>query len=380
MTVLGVSIAGYRSLHEISFAPGQLTVVTGGNGVGKSNVYRALELVHAAAHGRLAWTLAREGGLDSVRWAGPEQVRGEAAKRANRKIEGTRRKHVVRVRFGVQLSFACYEMALGVPVDGAFPGDPEVKEEWLWHAPRRRPSNTWMTREGPGARVLDRHGEWRTYAGLDVSDTLLAQLDEPMLLPELHALRVALRGFRFYHSFRTDADSPLRVPQIGVRTPVLSSDGEDLAAALHTIRDVGDYPALAAAVEAGLGATLDVQTYPFEVGLAVPGLLRRLGARELSDGSLKYLALLAALHSPRPAALLVFNEPEASLHPQLLGPLAASLHRAAKESQVWVITHAEPLVRAIEALGEITRIELERDEDGATRVKGQGLIDRLVWP
>jgi predicted ATPase len=112
----------------------------------------------------------------------------------------------------------------------------------------------------------------------------------------------------------------------------------------------------------------------------VPGLLRRLGARELSDGSLKYLALLAALYSPRPAPLLVFNEPEASLHPDLLVPLAEALALASRRSSVWVVSHARPLIAALEARASVTHIQLERDEDGATRILGQRLIDRPAWP
>src|SRR5262249_50908086 len=156
------------------FEPGPLTVVTGGNGVGKSNVYRALELLHVAATGRLAETLARDGSIPSIAWAGPEDVRTPAAKRAGRKIEGTVRKRPIRVTVGVALAFAAYGPSLGLtpPVPGgtAFALDPEVKEEWLWQAPKRRPSNTWMSRDGVAARCLDRDGEWRLYPQLAASD------------------------------------------------------------------------------------------------------------------------------------------------------------------------------------------------------------------
>src|SRR5690349_9342549 len=112
VTIACISISRYRSLYDLSFDASRLTVVTGGNGVGKTNVYRALELLHAAAHGRLAHTLAREGGMPSALWAGPEQVRTPARKRAGAKIEGTVRKDAQRARFGVQLEFASYELAL----------------------------------------------------------------------------------------------------------------------------------------------------------------------------------------------------------------------------------------------------------------------------
>lgn len=382
MTVRCVAIAGYRSLHDLCFAPGPVTVITGGNGVGKSNVYRALELMHAAAHGRLAATLAREGGIVSAAWAGPEEVRTEAAKRRGQRIQGTVRKKPIRVRLGMQLDAGCFEIEVGLTGTTAFPFDPEVKEEWLWSTPPRRSNRPFLTRSGPAAQGIDSDGRVRTYTPLDASESVLGQLDEPHLLPDLWHLQRELRAFRFYHAFRTDPESPLRAPRVSTRTPVLASDGQDVAAALQTILEVGDDAALRDAVETGLGAELDlaIEDNRFELGLRVPGLLRRLGARELSDGSLKYLALLAALFSPRPAPLLVFNEPEASLHPDLLAPLAEALVIASRRSSIWVVSHARPLVAALQARAEVTRIDLERDEDGATRIVGQRPIDRPAWP
>jgi predicted ATPase len=390
MTVRCVAIAGYRSLHDLCFAPGPLTVISGGNGVGKSNVYRALELMHAAAQGRLARTLANEGGIPSAAWAGPEEVRTEAAKRRGQAIEGTVRKRPLRIRLGMQLDAGSFEMTIGLPPPPppppppptAFRFDPEVKEEWLWSAPPRRKNKPFLTREGLAAHGLDSDGRLRTYTPLDPGESVLGQLDEPQLLSDLWQLQRTLRAFRFYHAFRTDPESPLRVPRIGTRTPILASSGEDVAAALQTVLEIGDDVALRDSVKQGLGASLDlgIEGNRFELGLRVPGLLRRLGARELSDGSLKYLALLAALYSPRPAPLLVFNEPEASLHPDLLVPLAEALALASRRSSVWVVSHARPLIAALEARASVTHIQLERDEDGATRILGQRLIDRPAWP
>jgi predicted ATPase len=317
MTVRCVAIAGYRSLHDLCFAPGPLTVISGGNGVGKSNLYRAMELVHAAAHGRLAHALAEEGGVPSAAWAGPESVGTEAARRYRAAPEGGLRSAPPRIRLGMQLDAGCFEIALGLPpreAATAFSSDPEVKEEWLWSAPPRRKNKPFLTRKGNTAVALDADGRTRTYTPLEATESVLGQLDEPHLLGELWHLQRTLRAFRFYHSFRTDPESPLRRPRIGTRTPILASGGEDVAAALRTILEIGDHRALRDAVRRGLGADLDVdvQGSHFELGLRVPGLLRRLGARELSDGSLKYLALLAALFSPRPAPLLVFNAVGAS--------------------------------------------------------------------
>ena len=76
---------------------------------------------------------------------------------------------------------------------------------------------------------------------------MMTHCADPRNTPEMLMLREAIRGWRFYDHFRTDAASPARLPQIGTHTPVLGHDGRDLAAALETIRTIGDAEALAAA-------------------------------------------------------------------------------------------------------------------------------------
>ncbi|HLL24064.1 MAG TPA: AAA family ATPase, partial [Kofleriaceae bacterium] len=212
-------------------------------------------------------------------------------------------------------------------------------------------------------------------------ESVLSQLAEPHRYPILSALRERLRRWRFYHQIRTDADSPVRAVQIGTRTPVLAHDGHDLAPALQTIIEIGDREALADAVaEAFESAHLEIQSDKgrFRLTLATPGLFRALDAAELSDGTLRYLALLAALHTPRPPELLVLNEPETSLHPRVLMPLARQIATAARRSQVIVVSHAGALVDAISAVPHATRIELEKSE-GATIVTGRRAIDEPAW-
>jgi predicted ATPase len=95
--------------------------------------------------------------------------------------------------------------------------------------------------------------------------------------------------------------------------------------------------------------------------------LRPLGLTELSDGTLRYLCLIAALLSPRPPALLALNEPETSLHPDLLSPLGQLIARAARESQLWITTHSRALAEHVERLSGETPVEL-RLVDGETRL------------
>jgi len=202
------------------------------------------------------------------------------------------------------------------------------------------------------------------------------------------ALREQVRGWRFYDHFRTDADSPARQPQLGTRTPVLSADGADLAAAVQTIFEIGDGAALQAAVDDAFpGARVEVQCSGdgrFALQMRQHGLLRPLATAELSDGTLRYLLWIAALLSPRPPPLLVLNEPETSLHPDLLPALGRLIVRAARDAQVIVVSHANRLIAALDAAAEadaLQRIELDKDF-GETRIANLAMdqLPRWHWP
>ncbi|UXI65848.1 AAA family ATPase [Tahibacter amnicola] len=378
-------VSNYRSLRDLKMRLEPLTLVTGANGSGKSNLYRALRLLSQAASGRLAESLALEGGMPSITWAGPRDTRSQQRRRVP--IQGTAGAAPVRVTFGFAADDVAYEISLGLPTKGPptrFLLDPEIKSEVVWQGSPRRKGNTWLERDGNHVTLQEAGGEWQRLGFMPIaSRSVLSELSEPGRYPEVFALRERLRSWRFYDGFRTDAESPLRQPRVSVRTDTLAHDGNDLAAALQTILEIGDSDALQAAVDDAFpGSRLvirDSGDARLEVGLAVEGLLRELGAAELSDGTLRYLCLLAALMSPRPPPLLVLNEPEQSLHEDLLRPLARQIAAAARRSQVWVISHAPPLVAALEDVTNVCATALAR-EFGETRILGQGLLDEPPWP
>lgn len=343
-------IRNYRSLRDVAIAPGDLTVVTGSNGAGKSNLYRALTLVTAAARGTLAPTIVEDGGMPSALWAGDWK-------------KDERRRLLVEV----ETTDWSYTLGCGLPPppQGAFLLDPHVKEETLTDAD----GDTLLERQGPSAWMAPTGSRRRTTypATLDPQEAALAQLREPHLYPGVAAAQAVLARWRFYHHFRTDAGSPIRVPQVGTRTPVLSADGRDLAAALQTIREIGDARGLDDAVDMafpGARITIDIRAGQFDLALHQRGFKRAFAARELSDGTLRYLCLVAALLSPRPSPLLILNEPDQSLHPDLMAPLAELVLGAAARAQVWVITHSADLARRLTRAGAAS-FDL-RLENGAT--------------
>ncbi len=94
-----LAISNYRSLRNLIVPLLRLNVITGANGSGKSSLYKALRLLADTAQGRVVTSLAREGGLPSTLWAGPESI-SRAVLRGDYAVEGTRRKHPVSLRMG----------------------------------------------------------------------------------------------------------------------------------------------------------------------------------------------------------------------------------------------------------------------------------------
>jgi predicted ATPase len=110
-------------------------------------------------------------------------------------------------------------------------------------------------------------------------------------------------------------------------------------------------------------------------GMRQHGLLRSLKAAELSDGTLRYLLLISALLSPRPPTLMILNEPETSLHQDLLAPLARLVAGAASRSQIFVVTHARPLAESLLAEADCRLFVLGK-ELGETVIAH---VERPTW-
>lgn len=373
LVVREIHASNYRSLRSIRFPTRRLTVFVGPNGVGKTNLYRVLQLLQASASGTLSDELAGEGGMQSAVWAGPRRT-GPV-------------RIVLSVAFGEDdasddVSYS-YEVAAGLPPApfNAFPLEPQIKEETLLFHHRRRTTKL-LERRGPS--VMARNGEGaRLEVSRDLlaSETTLGSFDGLQHFPDLHALRRTMLDWRFYHSLRTDSGSALRRPCLAVSSPTLASDGSNLAAVLATLvhirRDTAD---LDQAIEDAFpGTVLSVPMPEREAsfGLVLPEHPRRVfQAAELSDGTLRYLSLMGALLGLRLPAFVALNEPESSLHPDLLEPLARLIVKAAERTQIWLVTHSERLADALAVCGGV-RPRTVTKKDGETWIEGLKQIGRF---
>jgi len=380
-----LAVAGYRSLQQLTLPLGGLTLVCGANGCGKSNLYRSLGLVAAAARGDLVGALAAEGGLPAVFWAGPERTTA-AMRSGEQPVQGGRRREGARLRLGIAGETLSYAIELGYradDMDSAFVLDPEIKREWIWAGGPFHPRSLLVQRTGPVVeRAGDGGGRHRPLA-LEVSphESLFTAVSDPVEAPEVFQLRRTIESWRFYDSFRTDRLAPARTGRLATRTPSLAADGGDLAAAVQTIFEIGDKEGLQGAIAdafPGCRLGVDISQPIFCLQLHQPGLLRPLDGTELSDGTLRYLLLATALFSPHLPPLLVLNEPENSLHPDLLGPLARLIAAVAERTQVWVVAHADALIHALEKSPGCQVLCLER-QLGATVLPGQTVLERAAW-
>ena len=368
LPVTAVKIHGYRSVRNLYLPVDACAVFVGANGVGKTNLYKALGLLRAAADNTLTRTIAEEGGIESAMWAG-KRGRHEPARLILKAFLS-----LPDVRGGDNLHYA-YEVEAGLraPTEAAFRIEPLIKEERLILRQGRR-DIVMMERRGPLVTLRGEDGRRQSVEGAVLSsETALATFRDGARYPELEAARRELLDWRLYHDFRTDAASPIRRPCHAIATPTLSPDGHDLAAVLATLlvirqditeidRAIDDaFPgAQLAAADEGSWCRLQLQ---------LPDVPRPFGAHELSDGTLKYLCLLGALMGYRLPSLVALNEPEASLHPSLLPALARMIAKAAQSTRLWIVTHSEALARAVqEETGKRPRRVIK--SAGATLIEG----------
>lgn len=381
-----LAISGYRSIRDLRIELDRLNIVTGANGSGKSSLYRALRLLAEVAQGSIVQSIAQEGGLASTLWAGPESI-ARSVKAGIHPVQGTRRNNNISLKLGFSSEDYGYAIDIGLPgwdpiSQSLFIQDPEIKAEAMWVGQMLSRNNQIALRKGSGVQVRGKNGAWNQVAvGLSPNDTMMMHGADTKDGIELLQMREQLRSWRFYDHLRTDRDAPSRKPQIGTRTPVMASDGADFCAALQTILEVGDSSGLVESIEdafPGSAIVIDNRDGYFELEMRQHGLLRPLRPAELSDGTLRYLLLLAALLSPRPPKFMILNEPETSLHPDLLAPLGRLIATASKQTEILVVTHSQALSDAIAENATARQIQLAK-EFGETIVAGND-EPSWIWP
>lgn len=343
MRVTELHIQGYRTLKDVSWEPGALNVVIGPNASGKSNLLKFLRLVNASARADLNNQVLREGGMGAILWDG----RGEALSFS------LSMETAVEVEEDVVLLYSQYAASLRRLGTGAsYLVDEEVlrrlRYEGMSLEPGSGPAHLWRTQSV--ARYLHSGGETELNPKeLAASETLLGQINGfTAQAPEIKEGRQFLGGWSVYDDLHTESGTAIRQAVTARHDERLDADGQNLASVLHThyTNDVDFKDRVDEAMQAAFGQDYRGLAFPpaadqqIQLAIQWDTPKRPQSAASLSDGTLRFLCLLAVLAQPNPPGLIAFDEPETGLHPRMMRIVAEMAENAALQTQLIFTTHS----------------------------------------
>ena len=331
-------------LHNLlSFGPDtpplemrSLNVLIGPNGSGKSNLIEAIGLLQAAPRD-LTVPIRQGGGIGDWIWRGEPEARSAQVEVVAENPKGPQ---ALRYRLGFAERGQRFELT-EEQIENKSP-DQGHDKPYLYF--ERQDGKTVLNYRGETKRQL-RPEE------VDSEQSILAQRKDPDHYPELTYLGEVFGQMRLYREWTFGRYTPPRLPQkADLPNDFLGEDGKNLGLVLNRLRreprakariletlrklyeGVSDFDIT---IEGGT-----VQVFFQENHITVP-------ATRLSDGTLRYLCLLAILCHPRPPPLVCIEEPELGLHPDVLPTLSDLLREASKRCQLVVTTHSDVLVDAL---------------------------------
>ncbi len=357
-----IHIQGFRRLHDVDLALKPLCVMIGANGCGKTSLLDAFSLLAASASGELKEKISQMQGLAS-----------------NLTLDQT-------LEMSFDLSMAVpghnplhYELKLA-PTGVAY----EIAEERLSQQREPFPSSF--------KHIESNHGDIHYYKVPDGGlvrptwehnplETSLAQV--PKMFREPEDFRRRLASSTHYHVLNVDPRSPVRSPQPLRPAELPGADGEDLVSCLFNLRetDRDRFEAIEETLRAGFSDFQRLDFPPVAAGtLAMTwrdsNFKWPMYMHQLSEGTLRFLWLTTLLQSPGPAAVTLIDEPEVSLHPELLSLLADLMREASARTQLIVATHSDRLIRFLEP-AEVVALDVQ--DDGMATATWADELDLEAW-
>ncbi len=343
-----------------------LNVLIGANGSGKSNLLEVLALLRAAPRS-LPEPVKEMGGVKEWLWKGPGATR-EASIDAvlENPSSPVPVRHVLTItenggRFEVKDERIENERALGDNTEPYF----------FYRFQQGRPV---LNDRSPTGRRLKRES-------VKPEESILSQVRDPEAYPELTRLQDQYERIRLYRNWSFGPQASWRREQnASGRSDQLNDGGENLALVLLNFRSQAKTELLASLRKLFEGI---VDLSPANDGGNVTFFLEESGRREipatrLSDGTLRYLSLLAILLHPDPPALVAIEEPELGLHPDVIPHIAELLVRASERTQLVVTTHSRMLVDALsDRPSSVVVCEKVEGESSFRRLDGSTLREWL---
>ncbi|MBI4865096.1 MAG: AAA family ATPase [Candidatus Riflebacteria bacterium] len=327
-----LKIGGFRRLHAIDLPVRPLMVLIGANGVGKTSLLDALSLLSASAAGELTGKLSELGGLASITTRSTDT--SELSLLVDMEVPG----------------YEPLEYQISVAPKGA---GYSISKEILSQG-RGRPI--------PFKHIDSRGGEIRYYRtdgprGLVRPDwdhnPLESSLSQvPKMFREPEELRRVLASASLYHVLDVGVRAPVKLPQQMKPATLPGPDGSELVPYLYYLResDSGRFDAIVDSLKAAFRDFEGLSFPPVAAGLLTMtwkerGFPKPFYMHELSEGTLRFLWLASLLQSPGLSTITMIDEPEVSLHPELLSLLADLMREAVRHTLLVVATHSDRLIR-----------------------------------
>lgn len=356
------------STEEFPLEP--LNVLIGPNASGKSNLIEALSLL-AAAPGDLQKPIREGGGVRDWLWKG---THGSNIATVDAAVEYPQGKQPLRYR----LSFTDAESGFWLR-DEAVENEKPAKDE-------KAPFFYYRYRDGRPVLSVLTEGESRRRrhpGDMKHDQSILSQRRDPDFYPELTYLADEYERMRFYREWSFEQGKPPRNPgRTDLQKDGLLEDASNLALVLD---DLLNRPPVKRQILERLrtfyqsvkDVTTSITTGEVQIFFHEEGLEHSVPATRLSDGSLRYLCLLAVLRHPAPPPVVCIEEPELGLHPDIIPKVAKLLVEASSRSQIFVTTHSDVLVDALTDTPE-SIVVCEKSE-GATQLRRLDKIELAPW-
>lgn len=354
MRIKQLDIEGFRSFRKASWRPGNLNVLIGPNGSGKSNLLRFLELLSVSAQGRLGKYIQSLGGMGPIVWDGKAgSVKcllktfsvSEERNPEQYELEMIRLGGGSAYRIGNERLTDFFEVRSG------------LKDKPL----------VYLERHAKTAVIFDSAQNQFITPEEFVSDeeTLLSLASGPFTHnPRITPFQRALASIAVYHDIHTNRDAPLRHPVVSRMEEHVDPDGQNLVSVLHTMyasdrefkRDIH------IAMQSAFGDDFEELVFPpasdqrIQMRIRWKSLKREQSTADMSDGTLRFLFLLAVLANPSPPPVIAIDEPETGLHPSMLPIIAEYAAEAATRSQVVMTTHSTQLLDAFTDTKPVTTV------------------------
>lgn len=348
MKIIQLEVEGFRSLKSQTWSPGELNVLIGPNASGKSNLLRVLEMLSIGARGELGRYIQQEGGMEPIVWDGQaDRVRLRAKMTPiplyKDEVKDALTYELTLARLGKSSAYRIDQEVLGnfYKVETGEMRDPyKLLERDPHHAVVYSMDSKRF--EAPPASVPEEEALLSAAAGPFTANRFVADFQKE------------LSGWRIYHGVRTDREAPIRTPQVTRAETQVSADGQNLVSVLHSLytghRDFEDE--INTAMQAAFGDDFEKLVFPpaadqrIQMRIRWRSLKREQSAADLSDGTLRFLFLLAVLANPSPPPLIAIDEPETGLHPSMFPIVAEYARDAANRAQVILTTHSPEFLDA----------------------------------